>query len=269
MTFNINLQPAKSLFASLLATSLLIFAPMAVNAQDGLSDVIKAEVTKTVPASKQQHAEWLLNDILDDNQIPREKVQDIKLLPSEELNAATNGSSIVYSEGLWDLLVTDDQKAFVLAHELAHIQLNHIPKTTARRVGYTLIQRLLAAKFANSSPFWQQASQLGLGLTELKFSRSHEYGADDLGLSLMENAGYDPRAAVEVFNLFEKHSPDGTPEFLRSHPLSKSRIERLTREHTAFQNQTAPDAVYDEYQPTQQTQQFQQTRPYNYRINIK
>ncbi len=73
------------------------------------------------------------------------------------------------------------------------------------------------------------ASQAGLVLTDLKFSRGQEYTADEVGLKLMTQAGYQPQAALETLSVLEKANTSGTPQFLRSHPLNRNRVESLVR----------------------------------------
>jgi len=74
---------------------------------------------------------------------------------------------------------------------------------------------------------------LGVGVTYgiiMPFSRSHESEADEIGLTLMSRAGYDPREAVNFWDRFAK--ADGAkapPEFLSTHPGSGRRRDQLQK----------------------------------------
>ncbi len=195
-----------------------------------------ARVEKTTHAVAQQEAEALLSHILQANQLAANTVEKFELVDSEDLNAATDGKKIIFTKALWDALTRNDQRAFVLSHELAHISLNHVPKSMARRVSFLGLGHFLSKYFSKSeskkNQVLSQASQAGLVLADLKFSRRAEYGADNLGLKMMVEAGYDPNGALETLDILAKASPSQTPQFLRSHPLSKNRIRRLVEHYS-------------------------------------
>src|SRR5438876_1148693 len=68
----------------------------------------------------------------------------------------------------------------------------------------------------------------------LKYSRDDELEADRWGVKLMSQAGYDPRAMVEVMKVLEQASAGGgtghQPEFMSTHPDPGRRIERIEDE---------------------------------------
>ena len=71
-------------------------------------------------------------------------------------------------------------------------------------------------------------SEAGLGLANRRFGRGDEYAADDQGLNYLVQAGYNPQAYRGVFEVLSQASAGATtPEFLRTHPLSENRIQRL------------------------------------------
>lgn len=189
----------------------------------------------TYPNAEAQ-AEVILNRLLSANGIARDRVQGIKVIEAKELNAYTDGKTISFSSTLWNLLNSDNQRAFVISHELSHITLNHIQKTQARRVGLTILDYLLSRRLSDSqsgvrSQLVQLATAAGSTLVDSKFSRQAELQADERGIQLMSQAGYQPSAAIEVFNLFEQYSPTNMPEFLMSHPLNKSRMAALAKKY--------------------------------------
>lgn len=165
------------------------------------------------------------------NQVPAEASPVLKVERSDTLNAATDGKNLIITDGLLNKLRTNDERAFVISHELAHILLSHIGKTQVRRTGLSLLDFFLSRKVGENSVI-AMASRLGINLVDLKSSRGYEYQADDLGVKLMVKAGYNPQAAIQVFDILEANAPtQGKPGFLLSHPISRDRIEALVKKH--------------------------------------
>jgi predicted Zn-dependent protease len=94
----------------------------------------------------------------------------------------------------------------------------------------------LSSSLSNSDPKTQAlvTTVYGLGtqvLGILPYSRLHESEADNMGLTYMARAGYDPEAAVGFWQRFaEYNKQSGTaaiPKFLRTHPVDETRIRDL------------------------------------------
>ncbi|WP_303674997.1 M48 family metalloprotease [Vampirovibrio chlorellavorus] len=175
--------------------------------------------------------ETILKRLQSANQIPPEVWPTLQIERSDTLNASTDGKNLMITDTLLAKLRNDDERAFVLSHELAHILLSHISKTQLRRTGLSLLDYFLERK-AGPNSLLATASRLGINLVDLKSSRGYEYQADDLGVQLMSKAGYNPQAAIQVFDILEANNPTGgTPGFLLSHPISRSRIEALVKKY--------------------------------------
>jgi len=166
------------------------------------------------------------------NQVPDGVVQGIQIIQSSDLNASTNGKTIEVTNGLLEKLTTDDEQAFVIAHELSHILLNHIGKTEIRRVGLTLLDSYVVQRYASNSPLAQMAGALGVSLADKRGSRTYEYQADDLGVQLMSRAGYDSHGALGVFRVLKAATANNrTPGFLMDHPITDDRIRALVNKY--------------------------------------
>lgn len=189
---------------------------------------IKGQVqTSSILSSPQS----ILDRLESANQVPTEASPVLRIERSDTLNAATDGKNLIITDGLLNKLKTNDERAFVISHELAHILLSHIAKTQVRRTGLSLLDFFLSRKVGENSVL-AMASRLGINLVDLKSSRGYEYQADDLGVQLMAKAGYNPQAAIQVFDILEANAPtQGKPGFLLSHPISRDRIEALVKKH--------------------------------------
>ena len=70
------------------------------------------------------------------------------------------------------------------------------------------------------------AGELGLSLPH---SRTQEAEADKIGLELMARAGYNPNAAISLWQKMMRHSGGRAPQFLSTHPSPQNRISELQR----------------------------------------
>ncbi|MBK8191094.1 MAG: M48 family metallopeptidase [Vampirovibrionales bacterium] len=223
---------ALTLFMSFMLGGASTFAQAAPSAQ--YEGRVETQVSVSA-AAEQAQAEALLQRILSANGLSAQKVAGIRLTPDKTLNAATDGRQIVFTQELWRVLKTDDQRAFVISHELSHITQQHVPKTQLRRLGLLAFGRWAQSRFSRdgalTGPLLNTATQAGLALTELTFSRQQEYGADEMGIQYLTRAGFKPQAAIETLEVLDRASPTRTPQFMLSHPLSKNRIRELSRRY--------------------------------------
>ena len=149
--------------------------------------------------------------------------------------ALPGGKCAVYT-GLLPVADTDDRLAVVMGHEVAHAIARH----GAERMSQAMALRVAMAgagaglSLSSMSPAAQDATMAALGIgTEvgfsLPYSRLHENEADEVGLMLSAEAGYDPRQAIELWRRMEAAGGAGPPEFLSTHPSSSTRIARLEK----------------------------------------
>jgi predicted Zn-dependent protease len=150
---------------------------------------------------------------------------EFHVINDETPNAfALPGGCVGVHTGLFNVVENDAQLAAVLGHELAHVTVQHHNERLSRQVA---VETGLAVAGSMVSPettqIMAQAATLGL---VLPFSRSQEAEADEVGLMYMARAGYDPRAAIDVWQNFAAVG-GGTVDFLSTHPSPGNRIERL------------------------------------------
>lgn len=141
------------------------------------------------------------------------------------------GGKIAFYTGIYPILEDEAGMAIVMGHEVAHALLDHSNERMSQQ-GLTQLGMAGAAMVAEGSEHRDLAlAALGAGLTVgfvLPYSRSHESEADRVGLMMAARAGYDPEAAIRVWENMAK-SGGRPPEFLSTHPDPLNRIEDMRR----------------------------------------
>ena len=164
--------------------------------------------------------------------IPATVASAITVEKSSVLNSYTDGQRIVITSSLLEKLPTNDERAFVISHELSHVLLSHVTKTEVRRMGLSLFDAFIVQRYVGKGTPLDSATRFGLGLVDMRSSRGYEYQADDLGVRLMTEAGYNPEAAIQVFGILKANTPaNQTPGFLMDHPITDDRIQALVRKY--------------------------------------
>jgi len=178
-----------------------------------------------------QHYLQVLGDSIGQHADLRDIQLTFNLVQNNNLNAfAVPGGYITFNTGL--LLTTDDesQLASVVAHEIAHLTQRHLPKLIARA---NQNQLPAMAAIIGSILVGGQTGAAGITLTgatlesgRLAFTRDFEREADSIGIKLLAESGYDPKAMVAFFGKLEQYNRiDGdVPGFLSTHPLSYTRV---------------------------------------------
>ena len=151
----------------------------------------------------------------------------------KQVNAfALPGGKVAVYTGM--LPVTRDEAglAAVLGHEIGHVLARHGGERVSQQMGVQTATQVLAG-MASSNPATVQlvSAALGAGASVgvlLPWGRAQESEADHLGLILMAKAGYDPRAALELWKRrAEAAKGQRPPEFLSTHPSEATRIQQI------------------------------------------
>ena len=154
---------------------------------------------------------------------------EINTLTTKELNAycMPGGKIMVYSGLVEQLKLTDAEMAAVIGHEMAHALREHSRERISRAYAQQLVIGGVAAVAGAGDVVTGLANQVASVTFQLPHSREQESEADIIGLELMARAGYDPNAAVSVWNKMMAAEQSGQPEFLSTHPSPKTRIQDL------------------------------------------
>jgi predicted Zn-dependent protease len=142
---------------------------------------------------------------------------------------ALPGGPIFITEGMLRVLRTEGEVAAVLGHEIGHVIARHASERIAKE---QLTQGLLGAVAVGSGDYSTvQIGQMVGGMVNMKYGREDELESDALGLRIVAEAGYDPRAMLGVMEALAKASKSARqPEFLSSHPAPENRAARIQQE---------------------------------------
>jgi predicted Zn-dependent protease len=154
---------------------------------------------------------------------------EVNLIGSKELNAwVMPGGKIAFYTGLIEKLkLTDDEIAAVMGHEIAHALREHGRERASQAMAQGIALSIIGA-VAGVSRSGMDLTQLVLNVTlNLPNSREHETEADRIGVELAARAGYDPRAAVGVWEKMARAADGQPPEILSTHPAPTTRIADL------------------------------------------
>jgi predicted Zn-dependent protease len=176
----------------------------------------------------------------------------VTLVNSDVVNAfAVPGCYVYVTRGLFAIVTSEAELASVLGHEIGHVVGRHAQRQERRSVWQTL--GVLAVSVTGSERLTRLASNAAQYFG-LRYSRTQEYEADDLGVRYLEAAGYDPHAAGDMLSALQRQeafmtatrsrdSARSVPEWALSHPLTQHRIDRArtTAEKTGLADDELPE----------------------------
>jgi Zn-dependent protease with chaperone function len=149
-----------------------------------------------------------------------------------EVNAfALPGGQIMVFAGIWKMVKDDDELAAVIAHEVTHAAARHGTEgMTAELALQVLAAAIQAGAAASGSRGAGQASNAINQLIQIlvpAYSRKMETEADHYGMLYMAKAGYNPRAAIRVWERAARS--DTMPvDIYANHPSNTDRLAALT-----------------------------------------
>ena len=151
----------------------------------------------------------------------------IAVIDEPKINAWTmpGGKMAIYTGIIEKLSLTDDEIAQIMGHEISHALLGHgrerMSRAMATQGGLQLGSILAGRDLSVLAP----AANVALNLPN---SRNAESEADRYGVELAARAGYDPRAAVSLWEKMARASSGNQPpQFLSTHPAPGNRIQAL------------------------------------------
>jgi predicted Zn-dependent protease len=172
----------------------------------------------------------------------------------EQVNAwcMAGGRMAVYTGLLTKIDPTDDELAQVMGHEISHALANH----TAERMSVAMATSagVAVAGIVSDDPgiAMSAAAIAAQFAIQLPNSRASESEADEIGIELAAKAGYDPRAAVTLWQKMAQVGGEGPPQFMSTHPSPGNRQEHLAELVPKMQPFYQPGAAHPTH-PLQDT----------------
>ncbi|QWD65028.1 M48 family metallopeptidase [Polynucleobacter sp. MWH-UH2A] len=152
------------------------------------------------------------------------------LIDAPILNATcAPGGKITFYTGLIEKLnLNDDEIAAIMGHEIAHALREHGRERLSQAMAQSAVANIAMAVAGPYGSAVSAANQAAQYILVLPNSRQNESEADAIGLELAARAGYNPRAAISVWQKMNKATEGkGKFEFLSTHPSGDTRIEQL------------------------------------------
>ena len=196
---------------------------------------------------KMEHDPWVQQTVKDmtwrlNAQVRQQAPLGLVILDNPSINAfAAPGGVIGINTGTILAAKSMDELASVVAHEVAHISQRHYEHGADERKKALLMQiggmlAAIAASTVDSDAVAavMMGSQTASMNSSMAFSRSNEREADRVGMQIMAQANYDPRAMPRFFATMNQQSQLNQvknrflPSFVRSHPLSDERLSEST-----------------------------------------
>ena len=193
--------------------------------------------------ARMEHDPWIYETIKEmtwrlNAQARQQAPLGLVIIDNPSINAfAAPGGVIGLNTGTILAASSMDELASVVAHEVAHISQHHYEsgaderkKALLMQIGGMLAAIAASAVDGDAAAAVMMGSQTATMNSSMAFSRSNERDADRVGMQIMNQAGYDPRAMPRFFATMNQKSQlnqtanQFLPSFVRSHPLSNERL---------------------------------------------
>lgn len=160
---------------------------------------------------------------------------EFHVVAQKEINAfALPGGPMFVNIGTITAADNEAELAGVMAHEMAHVYMQHSAKQQQKNSLLGGLAGLAGALAGMGGGAWgslaQAGIQFGAGTLMLKYSRGDEAQADAVGAIILWKAGYNPVALADFFQKIEKQSGGSGPQFLSDHPNPGNRRTAIENE---------------------------------------
>lgn len=174
----------------------------------------------------------------------------VAVLDTDQINAfASSGGHILVTRGLLKCATSEDALAAVLAHEIAHIQLQHGIKAI-KGDRWTNAALTVASSTASAltegemnevlDAFDESVDSIVTTMVNSGYSQSQEYEADATALEIMAAAGYSPHAMTEMLNELRVRQPKSSGGFASTHPSADKRLDKVEDELKNYEKVSEP-----------------------------
>ncbi len=147
---------------------------------------------------------------------------------------ALPGGKVAFYSGILPICQGENGVAVVMGHEVAHAYARHgASRVSTNVISQVSLEVAMAALGGDGASETAKLTMAALGVgyqlgVQLPFSRGDESAADEIGLMVMAEAGYDPREAVRFWTrMSEASGGQAPPEFMSTHPGHETRVSQL------------------------------------------
>ena len=181
----------------------------------------------------------------------------VAVLDTDQINAfASSGGHILVTRGLLECATSEDALAAVLAHEIAHIQLQHGIKAikgdrwtnaalTTATSSLTVLSDGEMKEVINA--FDESVNGVITTMVNTGYSQSQEYDADETALEIMAAAGYNPHAMKEMLNELKVRQPKSSGGFASTHPSADKRLKKVEKKLKKYAAISVPETRVARY----------------------
>jgi predicted Zn-dependent protease len=141
--------------------------------------------------------------------------------------AMAGGKMALYSGLIEKIKPSDDELAQVLGHEIAHALAKHSAEKMSVAMASSIGVMAVGVATKGEGLALSGAALAAALAVQKPNSRAAESEADRIGIELAAKAGYDPRAAITLWQKMAKVGGKGPPEFLSTHPAPENREKTL------------------------------------------
>lgn len=166
---------------------------------------------------------------------------------------AVPGGMIGVNTGLVLAAGSESELAGVMAHEVAHVHLKHIArfiehmgKVRLSNIAGVVASIILATQNPQAGSGALAATMAGSTQSLINFTRENEKEADLVGIQSLAAAGFDPRGMSQFFKKLSqstRYYGSDIPEYLRTHPLTESRLMEASRRAQAYPYKQVQDSL--------------------------
>jgi predicted Zn-dependent protease len=152
---------------------------------------------------------------------------EMSVIQDSNINAwaMPGGKMAVYTGLIERINPSDDELAQVIGHEISHALLQHGRERMSRAMA---TNAALALGSIATGVNLSGLENVAMVATQLPNSRTAETEADRIGLEIAARAGYNPNAAISLWQKMSRASGGaGGPEWLSTHPSDETRIANL------------------------------------------
>lgn len=224
---------------------------LSVNQEAELGKIIQAQINQRLPISTDPELRSYLQSLgtrLISGGVNSDFPYYFNLVFDHRINAfAMPGGIVAINSGLFILTQTESELASVIAHEISHVSQRHIARRFSRQQKLSVVNTIallgsvIAAVYGSADAGMAAATVTSeqFQIDQLAYSRAFEKEADRIGMALLINARLNPYGMPQFFDRlhqFSKINQNNLPEFLRTHPLTMSRISDSVARAQQFQD---------------------------------